>query len=50
MTALEKARKKKIKLYSTLIIDAVSEILMLYDKDMEANRKECEIKEDNSNG
>ena len=50
MTCASEFTKKKIKLYSTLIIDAVSEILMLYDKDMETNRKECEIKEDNSNG
>lgn len=46
MTSCTEFTKKKIKLYSTLIIDAVSEILMLYKQDMDDNRKECKIEED----
>ena len=46
MTSCTEFTKRKIKMYSTLIIDAVSEILMLYRDDMDDNRRECKIEED----
>lgn len=46
MTSCVEFTKRGIKVYSTLIIDAISEILMLYNKDITNNRKECKIEEE----